>query len=481
MFVLLTFSNFWLNAQLTGNNTLQLQYGQLPGDTESQLTFYDRTVVNYGYKKLKAGLTLEQFYSPFKSRNYTKLTQLSLSYNSKYIDFSLGNYYETLGRGLLLRSYQIPGAILEDLSYRSQHYFHRDLVGFNTKIKLKNFSTTVLYGKPLNNVFAPTQSLELRRSDEIMAVQSEYTAFGQTIGASVMNLNNSTGNSLYAMANLSGNLFPFLSYYFETAKKTNNSSISDFSNNASFALYGGLNFSFDNLGISAEYKNYNNFVLGSGINEPPALVKEHTYRMLNRSTHVLQPTNEKGYQIEAFYTFADASTMVLNNTMAVNNFGSKKVFQEIFAEYSFEMNEKHDLKVFADLAQDPFKLEANRISTGFYGDWKISKKSSIKTDYEFQTFTRSSSAVQNHVLALTYSYKSKFAINFTGELSNDPFLIETKPTRLWLGTNLKYQLNNANTLSLFAGQRRGGPACNAGVCYEVLDFTGVELRFATRF
>jgi hypothetical protein len=34
---------------------------------------------------------------------------------------------------------------------------------------------------------------------------------------------------------------------------------------------------------------------------------------------------------------------------------------------------------------------------------------------------------------------------------------------------------------MFTGRRRGGPACNAGVCYEVLDFYGVEFRFTTRF
>ena len=29
--------------------------------------------------------------------------------------------------------------------------------------------------------------------------------------------------------------------------------------------------------------------------------------------------------------------------------------------------------------------------------------------------------------------------------------------------------------------RRGGPAYQAGVCYEVLDFKGVELRFSSGF
>lgn len=79
-----------------------------------------------------------------------------------------------------------------------------------------------------------------------------------------------------------------------------------------------------------------------------------------------------------------------------------------------------------------------------------------------------------------YSYQSKWIVNLVSELSNDQFLT-SKPFKYWLGTNLKYQVNNANSLVLFGGQRRGGPACNAGICYEVLDFKGVEIRWNYRF
>jgi hypothetical protein len=38
-----------------------------------------------------------------------------------------------------------------------------------------------------------------------------------------------------------------------------------------------------------------------------------------------------------------------------------------------------------------------------------------------------------------------------------------------------------NTISMFAGKRRGGPACTSGICYEVLDFEGIEIRLKTIF
>ena len=467
-------------SQFNGTNLMEYQYGKVPGDTNAISTLYDRTVFNYNYKDIKAGLALEQFYTRYDNRNYIKPTQYYLQYSKDFMDIKAGNFYETIGRGLLLRSFEIPGAILEDLSYRSRSYFQRDVIGVSTRLRYKDLSVKLLYGKPLNNVFPPSQPDSLRRTDKIAAVAPEYTFAKQTLGASLLNLKNSNKSTLYGMFTSSGIISQYFSYYSELAKDLSNYSLSDFSDKAAYAMYASINLSINNLGVSAEYKSYKNFSLGAGINEPPALVKEHSYKVLNRSTHVLQPINESGYQIEAFYTFADLSTLTLNNTIAVNNLNDKFVFQEYFAEYDFSIKDNLDAKIFADYAEDPFKLEMNRISTGAYLKLGIPDGSSIKTDYEFQTFHRSGDKVFNHVLSLGYNHKSKLLFNITGEISNDPFLVEEE-VKTWIGTNIKYQINSKHSLLLFAGQRRGGPACNAGVCYEVLDFNGIEVRITSRF
>jgi len=473
-------SSIVLHSQINGTNLLEYQYGQIPDDTSKFSSLYDRAVVNYAYKRFKAGVTLEQFYTKYNERNYIKPSQYSLQYISDPLEIKIGSFYETIGRGLLLRSFEIPGAILEDLSYRSRNYFHRDILGFSSKYTNKNFVAKFLYGKPLDNLFPPSQPESKRRTDLVKALYSEYTLGKQTIGASVMNNKNNSSNITYVMATASGTISPAVSYYTEIAKNVTDFSVTDFSENSSYALYSGINISAGNLGISAEYKNYSNFLIGAGINEPPALVKEHSYKVLNRSTHVLQPINETGYQLEVFYTFSDFSTLTLNNTIAINDLNEKFVFQEYFAAYDFTIFQKHDIKLFADFAEDPFKEEKHRISSGTYAEWKTGGVSTIKTDYEFQTFSRSGSRVYNHVMSLGYAYKSKISITLITEITNDPFLTDaTKKT--WVGSNLKYQINNKNSIQIFAGQRRGGPACNAGVCYEVLDFSGVEVRFNTRF
>ena len=228
-------------------------------------------------------------------------------------------------------------------------------------------------------------------------------------------------------------------------------------------------------------KNYNRFVIGAGINEPPAGIKEHTYSLLNRSTHVLQPDNEIGFQLELFYTFLNNSILTLNTSLAQNKQANTEfIFKEYFAEYDFIMFDSIDMKCFVDFAEDPFKLEQQRVSMGLYANWAMLTNSSTEIGYQYQTFDRLIKKVQNHVFSLDFHYTPKWSANILYEYSNDPFLSELTSAR-WLGIGLRHKLNRKNSLQVFAGNRRGGPACQAGVCYEVLDFSGVEIRFTSRF
>ncbi len=176
----------------------------------------------------------------------------------------------------------------------------------------------------------------------------------------------------------------------------------------------------------------------------------------------------------------NGSVLTFNNTLAINNFGKNFAFREYFLEYDFYVFANHNIKVFTDYAEDPFKQEEQRFSTGMFTDCKISETGSLRNDYEIQTFLRQKKRVWNHILNLGYAFGSKIILNATTEWSNDSFIMESK-SKIWLASSVKYQINPENSVLLFAGSRRGGPACNAGVCYEVLDFTGVELRLTSRF
>jgi hypothetical protein len=107
VFCLLWFSTNGL-AQFSGNNLGEYQYGRLPSDASSFSAFYNRLVTSYKHKGFKARGSLEVFQSPRDGSNYVNLSQLSLRYKQKAFAIRVGNFYETLGRGTLLRSFEIP-------------------------------------------------------------------------------------------------------------------------------------------------------------------------------------------------------------------------------------------------------------------------------------------------------------------------------------------------------------------------------------
>ena len=45
-------------------------------------------------------------------------------------------------------------------------------------------------------------------------------------------------------------------------------------------------------------------------------------------------------------------------------------------------------------------------------------------------------------------------------------IISENVQRHWMGLDTKYKINMRHTITLFAGQRRGGPACTSGICYR---------------
>ena len=175
------------------------------------------------------------------------------------------------------------------------------------------------------------------------------------------------------------------------------------------------------------------------------------------------------------------SILTLNTSLAHNKQPNREfTFKEYFAEYGFVLFDIIDTKFFVDFADDPFKLEQQRLSIGLNANWKMLTHSSAEIGYQNQRFERLSQRVENHVLSLDFQYNPELSTNILFEYSNDPFLTNGE-FATWLGAGMRYKLNRKNNLQIFVGNRRGGPACQAGVCYEVLDFKGVELRFSSRF
>lgn len=463
--------------QISITNLAEGQYGKLPSESVDPFpSIYDRLQLNYRKNGIHIGSTIEQYHTTFDGREYLDLSQFSVNYKKKKWDVKLGNFYETLGKGILLRSFEFPGALLEDRGFRSRTYFHRDLLGGSVKYVSKKATFHVLHADVLNNLLPPIFDREDRRNDAVTSATAKFKyANKQEAGAIFMQLNRTDGTRQNFVSGLfNGSIVKGLDYFGEFSQELEEDN---------YAFFGGLSGYNGKFSYTLEYRKYQNFLLGAGINEPPAGVKQQTYRVLNRSIHVSDPFDEEGYQIDLFYNFENGTIINFNHAVSDNAFGDeRRVFKQYFVELQSTFGKKVEYKAFIDYSQDPFKSEDNRFSIGWYGDVLLNEDFIFSPQIEYQSIDRSGSTLYNLNVLLGLDFKSKYNISVLGELSDDPFLLQSsEDTRFYLGGTLRYKPNYNHTFQVFVGERRGGPACSAGVCYDILDFKGVELRWIGKF
>jgi hypothetical protein len=456
---------------------METQYGKLPNEVADFFpSLYDRIEIDYRKKGFSISTTVEQYHTTFEGRSYFDLSQLTLGYKHNNWDIKLGNFYETLGRGALLRSFEIPGALLEDIGFRSRNYFHRDILGGTVSYTTKKASFQLLSGGVLNNVLPPTFKRSERRVDIVTVVKSKYKYIkGQEAGITMMRHEISGSDAAhYLSGTVDGKITKGLDYYGEYAAHLQDNR---------HAFYAGLTASKGAFSMTVEYKKYVNFIIGSGINEPPAGVKQQTYRVLNRSIHVPNPLNEEGYQVDLFYRLTNGTVFNLNHSMANNQFGTiNTTFRQFFWEVQSSIGDNIDYKAFIDYSKDPFKAENNRYSAGIYSDIGVHPQLRLTPEIEYQSFDRGDGGLHNFNLLMGLNWNSKLFVSVLGEWTNDPFIIkDNQSSRMYLGGTFRYQPNYKHTFQLFLGERRGGPQCAAGVCYEILDFKGLELRWISKF
>jgi hypothetical protein len=165
------------------------------------------------------------------------------------------------------------------------------------------------------------------------------------------------------------------------------------------------------------------------------------------------------------------------------------VFNEFFLEYAFYLGNV-SAKAFADWSKSEIYLEGNRWTGGIYASTYFQNGFSGTIDLEYQNIERAylgNDLINNIFASVTAGKDGKISFSLIYEFSDDPNVADRASTdkielfRHFPGAAIAYKPNNKFNISVFGGSRQGGPACAAGICYEVLDFEGVELRITSKF
>jgi len=226
--ILLLLLAYPATAQLSGSNLLEYQLGNLPDtDPKNLSTLYDQLNLTYRFENLVMKAKIEQFQTADNNKKYSELAQRSIRFRRDNLELAVGNFYHIIGRGLLLRSYEIPGTILEDVGFRSRYGFYRDLDGFYIGYDPGFAEITAFRGRPLNNAIPPTISEDFRKPNLLEGINGMVYFGNWNAGGAYMRNNIGGEVREYFSTNVSINL-PFdVQLYSEYAQQSDDGNRSE--------------------------------------------------------------------------------------------------------------------------------------------------------------------------------------------------------------------------------------------------------------
>jgi len=296
-------------------------------------------------------------------------------------------------------------------------------------------------------------------------------------------------------------------------------------------VYSSLSYSFNNIGLTLDYKNYRfDVTLPDNrsntrpsrmlpYQNPPTAIREHTSVLISRNPHVVDFNDEVGGQIDLVYAPNDKLSFNLNGSIASRHY--QYTDTDSGATVSYERVDRGD-SFLPDLddAFSPFwefylegenyatedlyyRLAFARQSSVLYNqlnpnsseklltstvpaEFKYSfyKNLTFKINAEMQWVHNSIRVSEdknftNQYFALSFIRAPDITLTVGSEFTSD----EEEPTgkSSWFIGEATYQINQSNTVGVGFGTERGGLKCANGICRFVNPFSGFRLSVATQF
>lgn len=492
-----------LGQSVQVSNLLDVQLGNTPfTDPSDRTDVYDQFLLDLLWPGLRGGGRFESDRNSEDALSYAKITQRYAEWTDDRLRLRVGNFYTILGRGLVHRSFELPGVVLDPAFLRSRFGLSRDVDGVLAEATLGPLAARAFSGTPNGGEFPPSgASLGLDPyAGELSGGQLTATAWRQARLGATYEKSSSGGAADQHLgsgfveldpARLTGRAPIALPLYFEYAQRDR--SFGDWwrfsrSDTVAHALYAGGNLIWGPLALAAEWKHYRDFRLGT--NDPPSLVREHSALLLNRGTHVLNAAREEGYQLEGSLTSRAWGTVTANASRAEGRLGSKAaIFLEHFIELrsASDPNRAWEGAAFFDQGRDQSVGIRERRVAGASLTLRLPWRCSVTTDLEHQRAQRNADRFDDHYLSAQLARDGWGSATLVWERTTDPSE-ETPRASLDPGITprnfvlvaLSGAVGSRSHATLSVGEQRGGLACTSGTCYQVLPFKGAQLRLTTR-
>ncbi len=501
-------------GQVRASNLLLYQVGRDPAVDADPLTeVFNQFNLEYARGAWRVGLRAESFRPSrdegFIPAAFDEITRKYVDWRGDGLHLRVGSAYATLGRGLLFRAFELPGVVRDAVFPGAKYVDSRDLEGFVAEVDRGPFEATLLAGRPSrwpDNPYGLDEFGLSRREGHVTGGRAglrPHRAVG--LGLGYLRTEGVVDAGLVELGAVDATLrlaplVPALAaagaeatLYVEYAARGWRplSDGIDADDGTPHALYTATELSWGRWGLSFETKDYRDFALG--VNDPPNLVPEMRQHLLNRMSHFLLQTDERGHQLSLMGALPGDWTLQAEAAHAVNVIVEPRDYRLNFLGLESPPGAALHGEIFAATGRDEVENITGHTTVGGALDRDLDDRHALHLALEYQSAERElfgeTDEFENWFGSLGLSRAGLGSIGVVAEISNDPdeqddpltYDVIEDETRRWLGVYATVQTGVAHEATLFAGSRRGGTACTSGTCYLVPDFRGVELRIASRF
>lgn len=480
--------------------------------------------INYTRGSFKAGIRYESYQKPllgFDPRyNGSGITYRYASYELDGLEFTVGNFYEQFGTGLIFRSYEERGLGIDNamdgirLKYKptkgvylkavigQQRFFFEKGEGI-----VRGLDAEINLNETFSNIFNGKTSYILGGSvvSKYQADQNPLKILPENVAAFAGRLNVIT---------------PKLNFYTEYAYKINDPSFTNrYIYKPGSALFASATYSDGPLSIMASAKYVDNMDFKSNrdadgnvllINYLPAITKQYTYAFAAFYPYATQPNGEFGYQAEISYNFKKGSTFggKYGTLLSVQySHVSSLDTTRVTGGLGYELNgiSKGKVLMYEDIEVVLTKKFSNKWKgSGTYmyqvfnkdvvqglsgygmlythiwileGQYKINKKNTIRAEAQQMYTKQDEGQWAMGLLEYTVSPHWFFAV-FDQFNYNNP---KNSKREVHYITGTFGYIRNSTRIALSYGKQREGYLCVGGVCRLIPAANGVGISVTSSF
>lgn len=514
-------------AQIRASTSNLLRYGngvQRLGDLKKDLVYRENlTDIKFRFPyDITVGFRLLYDNPPEVGQSFKGISRRFIEYTKEELTLRAGNLTELYGRGLAVNLFENRG-----LAYDTW------MDGVKANYKVDGLKASLLYGTidfadSINfwrkeNYTLTGGNIEYEATDFFSAGLSYVDAAGKIPLPGQTHKFRAEVPEFYFTVDAAG-----IKWFFDWSQKW--TKLNNGETSAGSGIYSSLSFNAAGFGVLIDYKNYrydqrdpfqrDDFTRPTRMlpfQNPPIVIKEHSYLFLSRSIHEIDFNDEVGLQVELFYSLSEETYLNLNASLSSRhdmynynpagfNFTKENRNGDFlpstedeyspFWEYLFEVEHSFDYFTSVNVGFAQRSKVLYNDFTGLAGTHKIhstvipfllqhtfSRDYSAQVQYEFESvhdnFNTSQPEYANHFISLIGNFFSVLNANVRYEMTTNRHDLSKRKD--WFTVEAGYKIGYSHNISISYGRERGGQTCSNGVCRYILPFEGFKLTFLSTF